>query len=536
MGTKTAKNEVPKIMKLYNEMSLVERVRFRADYARGKISDADYAAAMAKPDPDAEAKAKAEAEAAEKSRIEAEAKAAADAEAKAKADEQARIDAEAKAKAEADKAAEAIAANKNLQETVQQQAEQIKDLQAIVDLEAYGDAVPGRKEPVKDTSIHTNPTGGADLAKRFVSMTSAEKTEFLANGENHKALFEAIKNSPLRGPDGQPYLAVGTAQSGSPTFDLTSLGLAVISRKTLRRFGAALSPVKAFTTDFSDEVVTGATVTTRVFPLGTGAREVNDDLSGNIASAAADTTPTPVTVYIDGTTANNSTYPADGFGITAADLQLIASGVWPSVAETGMQVKTYNVAKAILKNAFARLTAANFSAIPNINAIAEANVDSDLLSQIGGELKPIGFQDGMMSLLLTSKAHAALIRDPYIKNSYNLQANSIVEGKSPNIMGFNVVECPTLPFTGSTPETEKLIGFACMPGAVAIAARPIVLDAATAAREYVYFETMTEPITGFPVTIACQYDRTRWAYNWIVLTRAGSAKADAYQGYRLVKP
>lgn len=504
-------------MKKFSEMSLVEKVTYQARKAGigEPVSAAELLAVEGKV---AETKVEAKVE--------------------AKAD--AKVEAKVEAKAETSTPSPDVAALQN----------QITQLQAIVTHSAYADVVPGRAAPVAESgTVSVNATGGADAVNQFVAMSSREKTAYLADDKNVRALNAAIVASPHRTRDmaGNATIpavklsAAIAAQTGTPTFDLTGLGFAVISRKTLRQFGAALNPVTAFTTDFSDEVVAGASVTTRIFPLGNGAKEVNvatgsGGLGGNISAAAVDTTPTAVTVYLDGSTDNNSTFPADGFGITVADLQLIAAGVWPSVALQGMAIKTYNVAKAILKNVLARLTAANFSAIPGINAIDPANVDSDLLASIGGILKPLGFQPGMMSLLLGSPAHTGLIKDPTIKTSYNLAVNSLQPGQVPEIMGFKIQEAATLPFDGSTPATEKLIGFACMPGAVAIAARPIVVDAATIARDFLYFETMVEPVTGFPVTVACQWDRTRWGYNWIVLTRAGSAKADALQGYRLVKP
>lgn len=316
--------------------------------------------------------------------------------------------------------------------------------------------------------------------------------------------------------------STGTSTSG------TGLAFTMVAIKTIRAFGAALVPFKAFSTDFSLEALVGTTVTSRVVPLSSGAGDLNDTYSGSYLGAAKTLTTTPITIDM-------TPHPIDGFSISPDQFSNIATGVWPQVAQMNLQQKMYSVATYCLKLAYNLITAANYGAA--IESVLPQNIDNVFVGNLAAKLEPLGFQAGMMGLVLNSAGYAGLGNDPLISNYMASQMAVLRDGKVPEVRDFLILKSPTLPYAGTTPATEKLIGFANMPGGMCVAMRPGPMPPnPQLVPGLISAESAEDPVTGAILTIQQQIDPDTHQLVINVDNRFGCAVGDATQLKRIVSP
>lgn len=366
----------------------------------------------------------------------------------------------------------------------------------------------------------------ANGGSRKVNGLTAEAVAFFE--KNLDAMVAAARaNHPMLAglnPSGinAALTSTGTTTSG------TGLAFTMIAVKTIRAFGAALIPFKAFSTDFSLEALVGSTLTSRVVPLSAGAGDLNDTYSGSYLGAAKTLATTPITIDM-------TPHPIDGFSISPDQFSNIANGVWPVVQMQNLQQKMYSVATYCLKLAYAKITQANYG--DAIDSINPANVDNVWVGNLAAQLEPLGFQSGMMSLILGSPAYASLGNDPLISNYMASQMAVLRDGKVPEVRDFLIVKSPTLPYAGSTPATEKLIGFASMPGGLCIAMRPGPMPPnPQLVPGLISAESAEDPATGAILTIQQQIDPDTHQLVINVDNRFGCAVGDAAQLKRIVSP
>ena len=353
-----------------------------------------------------------------------------------------------------------------------------------------------------------------------VACLSAEAVRFFEKNEDSFRAMAAANHPAMRGFG----INAALTSTGTTTSN-TGLAYVAIAIKTIRSFGASLLPFKAFTTDFSAEDLVGTTITPRIVPLSSGAGDLNSDYSGSYLGAAKTLTTTPITIDMTG-------HPIDGFSITPDQFQNIASGVWPVVAENNLRQKVYAVSARCLKQVFDLLTAANYSQA--LSAVAPSNLDSVYVGNAAAICMAAGFQPEMMSLVLNALAYAGLGNDPLIANYMASQTPTLRDGKLPMVKGFNTAQAVTLPYAGTTPATEKLIGFACMPGALAIGMRPAPMPPQPQlVPGLIMAETVEDPATGAILTISQQIDPDTRSLVINVEAKFGCAKGDATQLFRI---
>lgn len=343
-----------------------------------------------------------------------------------------------------------------------------------------------------------------------------------AGHANHPMLARLMPDNHNPGMIKAALTSTGTTTTG------TGLAFTMVAIKTIKQYGAFLLPFKAFTTDFSLEALVGTTVKSRVVPLSAGAGDLNDTYSGDYFAAAKTLAPTEISIDM-------TPHPIDGFSITPDQFSNIALGVWPETAQKAMQQKMYSVATYCLKKLYDIITAANFGQIGS--ATLPANVDNQFVGNLGTLLKPLGFQPGLMSLVLGSPAYGALGNDPLISNYMASQMNTLRDGIVPTVRGFNLFESPSLPYASTTPATEKLIGFANMPGGLCVAMRPGPMPPnAQLVPGLIMVENIEDPVTGAILTISQQIDPATRQLIFNVENRFGSAKGDGTQLLRIVSP
>lgn len=357
------------------------------------------------------------------------------------------------------------------------------------------------------------------------NVISADAVRFFLKNED--ALRQAAHDrSPLLSGFDTPAIKAAFSSGGTPTTG-TGLALTVTAIQTIRQYGAFLTPLRAISTDFSPEAIVGTTLLTRVVPLSGDAGDLNDDYSGDYLAAAATTTTTPITIDMTG-------HPISAFSVTPDQVSNMAQGVWPKVMEANQALKVYAIAKYCLKETFAVLTQANYG-VP-VLTINPANMNASVVSNLSGVLKEAGFQPGMMSLVLNSRNWSALGGDSAIANNFAVANQVATSGTyEKQVYGFNMVEAPTMPFSGSTPATEKLTGFAAMKGGLCVGMRPGP-QPPIAIPGLVFAQTIEDEQTGAVITLSMQLDQNTRSLVVTLDNRFGVAKGDANQLKLIASP
>lgn len=363
--------------------------------------------------------------------------------------------------------------------------------------------------------VNGNPvanTVSADAVRFFLKNQDALR---MAAHDRNDAVLKAFETPGLR---------AAFTSGGTPTTG-TGLALTVTAIQTIRQYGAFLAPFLAFSRDFSPEAMLGTTLLSRVVPLSDVAVDLNTGApAGDYLAAAATTTTLPVTIDMTG-------HPITGFSVTPDQVSNMAAGVWPQVMEANQALKVYALARYCLKATYNVITAANYGA--SVLPILPANLNATTVANLSGALKVLGFQPGMMSLVLNSSNWSALGSDSAIANNFAV-ANQVATtaGFEKPIYGFRMVESPTLPEAGTTPANEFLTGFACMPGGLCVAMRPGP-QTPMAVPGLVYAQNIEDPETGAVATLSMQMDPNTRSLVVLLDNRFGAAKGDAAQLKRI---
>ncbi len=276
-----------------------------------------------------------------------------------------------------------------------------------------------------------------------------------------------------------------------------------IARRGFRAFNAALAPLFAFTTDFSNEVVQGTVVTTRITPVSDAAVDLQTGttIPGDREDTAVvkDITTTPVTVTLN-------QQPATGFTLSDDEAIKIGSGVWEDTKNNLIINKAYAVAKHMLDYVFNLITNANFSGAVHTGAASAWDLDD--IVDIGVALKgthkwQVNGDDGILgSMVLDSSYWGATKKDNAIQDVSASGIPVVRTGTVNKVDQFALYEAPTLPPAAGTPASENLTGFVAKPSAIAIAMRIVESQARD---KLMHFEVMTDPITGVTLVYSAHY-------------------------------
>ena len=251
------------------------------------------------------------------------------------------------------------------------------------------------------------------------------------------------------------------------------------SQMVLDQFVATLTPLNAFSRDFSSVAVQkGSTVAVPRYDA--------------ITSTTFNSTYTGT-----GGTVNTVTVTVNKHRINTVDLtdvqQLDTDVVWTKFAR--QQGKS--LGKLVLQDIWSVVTSTNFGAV-RVTTIA--GFGKSKAAVLRKALADNGVDPSECSLVVDTELYDYLLADSNISYAmYYGGAEAIREGKIPRLLGMNVYESNCIPANGIT-----LKGFACHPDSIAIAMRgfnSVVPDGA-----YEYFDTVTDPESGITITIRVLYD------------------------------
>lgn len=290
---------------------------------------------------------------------------------------------------------------------------------------------------------------------------------------------------------------------------LNGVNLTAIAQKSLDALVPKLFPLKAFTLDFSDEIATkGAAVTTRVATAPTDA-----DLStGYFGNAVAGTT-SAVTVTL-------SDFRGFVYKFTDAEWAKSSINLYDLFIKPGINA----IAGGMLNRALNLVTVANFGAA--VYTGPAVGFDEDKLADCGTALTDAYVPKDERSLICNTALYNALLKRDAVKLAYAYGGSEAIrQGYIPNLQGFRVIEYAALPSN-----SENLIGVACAPQGIAIAARSpghpenFVGD----------IVEVKDPETGFTLQLRHWYSADNGCYCMSMVSLNGSSKAVTANLKRLV--
>jgi hypothetical protein len=257
----------------------------------------------------------------------------------------------------------------------------------------------------------------------------------------------------------------------------------IYAQEVLNSFVAALTPLRAFSRDFS-----GATAA-----------------KGNavyVPRMDAITATTFNQSYIGtGGTVNTITVNLDQHRIATIDLtdvqQLNSSA---AKVENFARQQGIALAKIVLTDIWSIITTTNFGAA--VVTTAAANYGKTQIRALRKSLASSNVSMDMLSAVLSVDAFDALLGDSTINQAYAYgSAAAIQDGKIPKLMGLSIYESNVIPLN-----SISLNSFACHPDAIAVAMRNIN----TVVPEGVYqgLEMLTDAESGISMGYRRYYDGT----------------------------
>lgn len=257
-----------------------------------------------------------------------------------------------------------------------------------------------------------------------------------------------------------------------------------IADKFLEAFVAALTPLRAFSTDFSPEFSQrGKTVNVPVI----GAANASYDFAGSY-SANADSDVQGIPVILD-------KHKVQSLHLTDKE---VSESSWVSLERLAIS-KARQLAQDVLTDIWGLVTAANYGA-PSIPALAATGFDADQVLAIRQACAAANMPVTDRALILDSAYYSSLLGDAKISHSYLMQMAqpSLMEAKIPRIYGFDVYETTIMPANA-----ENLVGFASHPRGLAVAMRYLQPIAAEA---YLDAGPVSDAATGITLGYRKYYD------------------------------
>lgn len=245
-----------------------------------------------------------------------------------------------------------------------------------------------------------------------------------------------------------------------------------VAQNALQPWMAALTPMRAFSTNFSPEPADKLD-TVRVPFVGTPTQ--SSDFAGNYTQNA-DSTVTVIPVQLN-------RHKFKTVHLTAREASETAFNVLDSLVSSAVK----QLAQDVLQDIFSAITAANYGD-PVLDALAPAAFDYKKLLAIREACSEVKMPVTDRSLILDGAYYTNLLGDDIVAKSFiqPLAQPGIVDAQIRRLAGFDLHETVILP-----ENNEKLVGFAAHPSGMAVAMRYMVPVA-----NYEEAGAVTDPETG----------------------------------------
>lgn len=257
-----------------------------------------------------------------------------------------------------------------------------------------------------------------------------------------------------------------------------------IADKFLKTFVAALTPLRAFSTDFSPEFSErGKTVNVPVV----GGAGPSYDFAGSY-SQNKDSDVDSIPVILD-------RHKVQSLHLTDKE---VSESSWPTM-ERLAEAKARQLAQDVLTDIWSIVTAANYGAAA-LTDVEATDFDSAKVLALRGACANRNMPVDSRALIINDAYYTNLLGDPKISQSYlaQMSAPSLIEARVPRIYGFDVYETTIMP-----ENNEGLVGFAAHPRGMVVAMRYL-----RPLRPESYLESgaMSDPETGITLGYRRFYD------------------------------
>ena len=268
----------------------------------------------------------------------------------------------------------------------------------------------------------------------------------------------------------------------------------IVGENALRIFQAALKPLSAFSTDFSDEI--GTRNQAIVVPI------TADPTDGADKTAAAAYTIQDTTLSETTVTLNKHKY-VSGY-ITDND---VSTSRFLSVANVGIE-KGQQLAINVFQDILSTVTNANYGAASFTGAASTFDHDDVIDLQTVADTANWPDMDGQRHMMLTPAYHNAIFKDAVV--GADVYGSALVaRGEMPQLAGFQIHKCSAIPGN-----SENLIGFIARPNAMAIVNR--YLAPAGGGQTGSVYNSFTHPETGLTIGYREWYDDSKGIRNFVI--------------------
>jgi hypothetical protein len=232
---------------------------------------------------------------------------------------------------------------------------------------------------------------------------------------------------------------------------ITGVNDDIIAMSALEAFCATLTPLNAFSTNFSADA---AKKGDKVSILRTIAADAATNKTTHTAYTIQDADSDAVEIPL-----GQPKYVSWGLD----DVEIASSSVLGM--ETYGKQKGFQLAKAVLQDIWSEITNANFGAAAFTGAATTFDVDD--VADIKDACDDADMPEEGRSLILSNAYYTALLKDAGIQASDAFGGSEgIRQGMIPNLMGFNLFRSNLVPANA-----ENLVGFAAHPGGLGVGMR-----------------------------------------------------------------
>ena len=274
------------------------------------------------------------------------------------------------------------------------------------------------------------------------------------------------------------------------TNTIAGVNLAQIAQQSLDALVTELLPLRAISTDFSQDIKSeGESVTTR-FPTQPSAKNMN------AARSSDNSTLTAKTITL------NKMY---GFDIGFSDIEVAKSSL--KLQDLFIKPGMVAIVEQVMADIFALVTSGNYT---QSTVITAANFDADKVADTAQLLSTAKVPRSPRSILIPPTFLATLVKDNAIQQSYAYgDSVAVRENRVGRVHGFDIYD-----YNGTIPtNSENLAGFATGPQGIIMAAR----QPATPTDWYGQVVNVVEPMSGLPIQFRYFYDGTEQRLQAIVL-------------------
>lgn len=293
---------------------------------------------------------------------------------------------------------------------------------------------------------------------------------------------------------------------------LTTLTDTIITNAAIEAFTAAIAPLKAFSRNVSPE------------PAERG------DKVKVLSVAAA----TAATDFVAGTGYTMQDSTAEGLDVSLDQHKFVSWHVNDTELSKNPQLnieifgrqKGFQLAKAVLQNIWAQITAANFGAAAFTGA--SGTFDADDVADVEKICDDADWPQMDRGLILSTAYHTALVKDNQVQGTLGVDESGVLsDSRIRRLHNFDLYKSTLIPANG-----ENLVGMAVNPDALLVAMRYL---APQEGNKYFQAAPITDPNgSGFTIGFRDWYDENEGRRKKVLECVFGKLKGNAAALKRLV--